>query len=106
MPIWVWICLAVSLGIVVPALVLLVVAGVGLWRRIRALEASTGVQIESLLGELETMNERLERANARSEEIQGRLEHLNTAMEKVAVLRWALGDARSALGFWRSLSGR
>ena len=62
--------------------------------------------IESLLASLDTMNERLERTNARSVEIQGRLEHLNQAMEKVAVIRWALGDTRSALGFWRSLSGR
>ena len=106
MPVWVWICLAISLGVAVPAFVFLVVTGVGLWRRVKALEASTGVPIESLLASLDTMNERLERANARSQEIQGQLEHLNTAMEKVAVIRWALGDARSALGFWRSLAGR
>lgn len=106
MPLWVWICLAVSLGVVVPAMVFLIVAGVSLWRRIRALEESTGMPIESLMTSLDTMNERLERANARSEDIQDRLEHLNQAMEKVAVIRWALGDTRSALGFWRSLSGR
>ena len=106
MPLWVWICLAVSLAVVVPSMIVLIVTGIGLWRRIRALEESTGVPIESLLSSLDTMNERLERANARSEEIQGRLEHLNQAMEKVAVIRWALGDARSALGLWRSLSGR
>lgn len=106
MPLWVWISLAVSLAVVVPALVFLVVVGVGLWRRIRALEASTGVPIESLLASLDAMNERLEHANERSQDIQGRLEHLNEAMEKVAVIRWALGDTRSALGFWRSLSGR
>jgi len=105
-PLWVWICLAVSLGVVVPATVFLVVAGVRLWRRVKALEESTGMPIESLLASLDDMNERLERANDRAQDIEGRLEHLNEAMEKVAVLRWALGDARSALGFWRSLSGR
>ena len=106
MPLWVWICLAVSLGVIVPALTLLVLAGIGLWRRIRSLEERSGVPIESLLDTLETMNERLEHANVRSQELQGRLEHLNEAMEKVAVIKWALGDTRSALGFWRSLSGR
>ena len=98
--------MAVSLGVIVPALTLLVLAGIGLWRRIRSLEERSGVPIESLLDTLETMNERLEHANVRSQELQGRLEHLNEAMEKVAVIKWALGDTRSALGFWRSLSGR
>lgn len=106
MPLWVWICLAVSLAVVVPTLVVLTVASIRLWQRISSIEQRTGVPVESLLTELETMNDRLERANERSQELEERLDELNGAMEKVAVIRWALGDTRSALGFWRSLSGR
>ena len=106
MPLWVWICLAVSLAIVVPTCVVLIVAGVKLWQRIRAIEESTGEPVESLLVSIETMDVRLERVNTRAGELEERMEHLNEAMEKVALIRWALGDARSALGFWRSLSGR
>ena len=106
MPYWVWICLGLSFGVVTSTMFILAIAGIKLWRRIRALEKNTGIPIESLLSSLEMMGERLDHANSRSEEIQERLDDLKQTMENVAIIRWALSDTRSAAKFWRSLSGR
>ena len=105
-PLWVWICLGISLAAVVLTLGFLTVRGVTLWRRIVRLEETAGVSLETLLVEVDTMNARLERANESAEDIRERLDKLNVAMEKVAVIRWALSDTREAVGFWKALSGR
>ncbi|MEZ5099043.1 MAG: hypothetical protein R3C15_04435 [Thermoleophilia bacterium] len=106
MPVWTWVALGIFLALVVATLAFLVVRGVELYRRVRALEQSVGVPMEQLLAELEALNARAERASQRAEDVERRMADLRVSLDRLGVLGWALGDAGDALRRWRSLSGR
>ena len=107
---WAWILVWTSVGIffvvLISTMTLIVVRGLQLWRRIAALEESVGMPLEELMMRVDTLNTRAEEASNRAADAEQRVAELREALDRVGVLSWALGDARDALGVWRSITRR
>lgn len=106
MPWWTLAALGVFLASVLIGLALSGTVALRGWWLVRRLRRTLGLELDALLVQVEGLESRLAGLTDSEETLRRALERLSGSQARLAVLQWALADARSTLQRFRSVLPR